>query len=130
MERLMKLKLMTVLGVLALGACNTTQTAAPQAGDVVYTAEGKPKKLTAREAHRMRCVQKQQNAANVAMGASVVGAGANVVSAAAVPHWGGWGWGYGGSYGTHVAGAAVGGVSQVVAQSATNEQIEAAMGNC
>jgi hypothetical protein len=125
----MKLKMVTLLGALALGACNTTQTAAPQAGDIVYTADGKPRKLTAREAHRMRCVQKQQNAANVAMGASVVGAGANVVSAAAVPHWG-WGWGYGGGYGAHVAGAAVGGVSQVVAQAATNQQVEAAMGNC
>jgi hypothetical protein len=126
----MKLKLITVVGMLALGACNTAQTAAPQAGDIAYTADGKARKLTANEARRMRCVEKQQNAANVAMGASVVGAGAGIVSAAAVPHWGGWGYGWGGSYGAGVAGAAVGGVSQVVAQAATNQQVEAAMGNC
>ncbi|HEY8382506.1 MAG TPA: hypothetical protein VIL09_10180 [Microvirga sp.] len=61
------------------------------------------------------------------MGATVVGAGAEIGSAAAVPQWG---WGYGGSSGAPVADAAIGGVSQAVAQSATNQQIEAAMGNC
>jgi hypothetical protein len=125
----MKLKMMIVLGALALGACNTT-TADYRAGDVVQTADGRTKKLTAAEAKRMRCQDKQQKNANVAMGASVVGAGAGVVGAAHSGWgWGPWGYGYG-HPGVAVAGAAVSGVSNVVAQQATNNQIEAAMGNC
>ncbi len=126
----MTLKTFALVGAvaLALGACNTT-TADYRAGDVVQTADGRTKRLNAREAKQMRCQDKQQKNADVAMGASVVGAGAGIVGAA---HSGwGYGWGYGyGHPGVAVAGAAVSGVSNVVAQQATNNQIEAAMGNC
>jgi hypothetical protein len=124
----MKLKMMIVLGALALGACNTT-TADYRAGDVVQTADGRTKRLTAAEAKRMRCQDKQQKNAEVATAASVVGAGASIAGTAAAYH-GGWGWGWGYHPGPAIAGAAVSGVSNVVAQQATNNQIEAAMGNC
>ncbi len=124
----MKSKMMIVLGALALGACNTT-TADYRAGDVIQTADGRTKKLSAAEAKRMRCQDKQQKNANVATAASVVGAGASVAGTAAAYH-GGWGWGWGYHPGPAIAGAAVSGVSNVVAQQATNNQIEAAMGNC
>jgi len=128
----MRMIMLAALGALTLAGCQTTQTVY-----VPVDANGKPRKLTAAEAKRLRCQEKQQNAANVAMGASIVSAGAGTVSAAAAPHgdwdwYPGWGWGYHerGSYGLSVGSAAVSGVAQVAAQAATNQQIEAAMGNC
>jgi len=121
----MNLKLFSLLGVVALGACNATQTAQVAAVD----ATGASRRLTKAEQKQMRCQQKQQNAANTAMGATVIGAGASTVAAVAAPSFG-WGGFYGGDYGLAVAGSAIAGVSQVAAQAATNQQIEAAMGNC
>ena len=121
----MNLKLLSLLGVMALGACNTTHTA--QVAPVETT--GAARKLTQAQQKQLRCQQKQQNAASAAVGASVIGAGASTVAALAAPSFG-WGGFYGGDYGLAVAGSAVAGISQVAAQAATNQQIEAAMGHC